>query len=193
MIHHASKMIAVFLVLHEVIDEKDMEIYVYGYEALLSGIIDIIIAFSIGLLFNDLLKITVFLIEFVSVRLYTGGYHANTYLKCKLLFSAIVISVVIMTRFEYPSIFALFIILVFILMVFRFTPIENKNKPLTEEQKYEYRRLSRMLSIGWSSVAVLSYFYNRTISNTIIYTAAFIVILMVAEILRKEVLNDEKT
>ena len=193
MIHHASKMIAVFLVLHEVIDEKDMEIYVYGYEALLSGIIDIIIAFSIGLLFNDLLKITVFLIEFVSVRLYTGGYHANTYLKCKILFSAIVISVVIMTRFEYPSIFALFIILVFILMVFRFTPIENKNKPLTEEQKYEYRRLSRMLSIGWSSVAVLSYFYNRTIFNTIIYTATFIVILMVAEILRKEVLNDEKT
>ena len=192
MIHQASKQIADFLLSNGIIEEHETDIYVYGYEAFISGVIDICIALIIGVMFKNTINTIIFLIEFISVRIYTGGYHAKTYIKCKLMFSMIVISVMILQRFDLPLVFSILVVLGFVLTVFIFAPIENKNKPLDNEQKAKYCKISRMLSIVWSVAAVLTYFYFRSISNTIVCTLFFIVLLMAAEIPRKEVLSDEE-
>lgn len=192
MIHQASKQIADFLLSNGIIEEHETDIYVYGYEAFISGVIDICIALIIGVMFKNTINTIIFLIEFISVRIYTGGYHAKTYIKCKLMFSMIVISVMILQRFDLPLVFSILVVLGFVLTVFIFAPIENKNKPLDNEQKAKYCKISRMLSIVWSVAAVLTYFYLRSISNTIVCTLFFIVLLMAEEIPRKEVLSDEE-
>lgn len=193
MIHYASKQITDFLLSNKIIEEHETEIYVYGYEAFISGVIDIFIALIIGAIFKNTVNTIIFLMEFISVRIYAGGYHAKTYVKCKLIFSMIAISVMIIPKFDLPLVFSVLVILGFLLIVFAFAPIENKNKPLDSEQKDVSRKISRMLSVLWSIAAVLTYFYFTSISNTIICTTLFIVLLMAEEIPGKKVLSDEKS
>ena len=83
MIARISKMIANYLFKSEIISEHESEIYIYGFETILSGIIDLFITLFLGLLSKSLINSIVFFLMFVSMRIYTGGYHANTYLKCK--------------------------------------------------------------------------------------------------------------
>ena len=66
------------------IDERD--IYVYGYEIIISSSITFLLLMVTGLLFKMILEAVVFFLVFYLLRRRTGGYHANTYLKCNFIF-----------------------------------------------------------------------------------------------------------
>ena len=78
MVHRLSKMIANFLLHKNVISETEIDIYIYGYETIILGIIDFFIVLIVGLIFNQFITMLIFFTMFISVRVYTGGYHANT-------------------------------------------------------------------------------------------------------------------
>lgn len=179
MIHRLSKMIANFLLSKNVISEENIDIYVYGYETIILGIIDLFIIITIGLIFNQLITMLIFFIMFISVRLYTGGYHANTVLKCKIVFISICISVVLLAKFKFPYSLYILVILLYLITSFFLAPIENYNKPLTNEEQTKYRRISIAMSLFWSAAACFSYFFAIKICTTITITALFITLLMI--------------
>ena len=86
MIHRISKRIANFLLFNNVINKEEIDVYIYGYEMILSSLIDFMIVLITSILFNEFIYMTSFFVMFVSTRLYTGGYHADTCLQCKLVF-----------------------------------------------------------------------------------------------------------
>ena len=173
MVHRLSKMIANFLLHKNVISETEIDIYIYGYETIILGIIDFFIVLIVGLIFNQ------FITMFISVRLYTGGYHANTVLKCKAVFISICISLVFLSEFKFPYYLHILIMLLYLITSFFLAPIENHNKPLTSEEQMKYRRISIAMSLFWSAVAVFSYFFAIKIYTTITVTALFITLLMI--------------
>lgn len=121
----------------------------------------------------------IFFTMFISVRLYTGGYHANTVLKCKAVFISICISLVFLSEFKFPYYLHILIMLLYLITSFFLAPIENHNKPLTSEEQMKYRRISIAMSLFWSAVAVFSYFFAIKICTTITVTALFITLLMI--------------
>jgi accessory gene regulator B len=54
--------------------------YQYGLEILISGLIGIINILIISILIHRLTQGIVFLIVFIVLREYTGGYHAESYI-----------------------------------------------------------------------------------------------------------------
>lgn len=62
--------------------EEDRNIYIYGIEILLSSVINIALCVSISLLCGRILDAFIFLIIFCSLRMYVGGYHANSHFEC---------------------------------------------------------------------------------------------------------------
>lgn len=159
MVHQLSKMIANFLLHKNVISETEIDIYIYGYETIILGIIDFFIVLIVGLIFNQFITMLIFFTMFISVRLYTGGYHANTVLKCKAVFISICISLVFLSEFKFPYYLHILIMLLYLITSFFLAPIENHNKPLTSEEQMKYRRISIAMSLFWSAVAVFSYFF----------------------------------
>ena len=135
MIHNLSEIITNFLASKKVINENESDIYIYGYETFFSGVIDLIITLILGILFRRLITAIVFFVMFVSVRMYTGGYHADSYLKCKMIFIGIIISVLGVTYIKFPLYIVFLIIALFLITVYRLCPIENPNKPLSKQQK----------------------------------------------------------
>ena len=80
MLHILSKRIA-FLVCKKT-DKLPFEIYVYGFELLISSIIETGALLFVGFLIGKFIETILFLFSFSSIRFFSGGYHANSYIKC---------------------------------------------------------------------------------------------------------------
>lgn len=61
---------------------EDREETVYGINTLLTVGVNIISALLIGLIFNMVIEIILFLVIYKQLRKYTGGIHANNALNC---------------------------------------------------------------------------------------------------------------
>ena len=105
---YASK-ITSFLIENKEINQDDYEVYKYGFEVLIAFIVNIAIVLSIGLLFNKIFYSIAFLICYCPIRQFAGGYHANNYTKCLLIFILIFI-LSFVNRLNFGGVSAVFLI-----------------------------------------------------------------------------------
>ena len=87
MITSLAQYITGILLKNNIIENEHLDIYIYGFEVLISGALSLFIGLILGLIFSQLVECIVFLIVFVTLRKYCGGYHADTYLKCNTVFA----------------------------------------------------------------------------------------------------------
>lgn len=130
-----SKTISHFLHKNNIIKEEELELYKYGFEIIISTILGFMITLLIGLIFQIILLSILYYVIFVVLRQLTGGYHADSYLKCNLVFSGVSFWVLGMTKLCYFSnlysmTFHMLIFTVNILSICKFAPIENPHKIL---------------------------------------------------------------
>ena len=179
MIHRISKRIANFLLFNNVINKEEIDVYIYGYEMILSSLIDFMIVLITSILFNEFIYMTSFFVMFVSTRLYTGGYHADTFLKCKLVFITLCLIMVGLSEIALNLSIVIPSLIMFIVTVYHLSPVENKNKIISKEAKLKYRNISVILSIIWSITAIITYFSFIQICQSIVFTALIITVLMI--------------
>ena len=60
----------------------DRDVYIYGIELIISTLAGLISIIGVSKLYSCTILGVIFIIFFVPLRLFTGGYHANTYGKC---------------------------------------------------------------------------------------------------------------
>ena len=145
------------LLRNDIIESEKQDIYTYGFEVIISSISGFAIALILGFAFSQPLECILFLIAFVSMRSYCGGYHADTYLKCNSIFTLTIAAVMLFFKFvtKYP-IYIHFLIGVFSLVtVIIFAPVENKFKLLDIKTKRKCKWVSILLTTLFSSGAVM--------------------------------------
>src|SRR5699024_12526038 len=108
---YANK-ITSFLIENKEINKDDYEIYKYGFEVLIAFIVNTVVILSIGLLFNKLFYSIVFLICYCPIRQFAGGYHANNYTKCLLIFILIFILIINTSSNVFSQIYTLMILII---------------------------------------------------------------------------------
>lgn len=67
MITSLAQHIAVFLLKNEIIDSENLDIYIYGFEIIISSVISILTGLIFGITFSQLLECTFFFFFFNSV------------------------------------------------------------------------------------------------------------------------------
>lgn len=142
----------------KIISSDEREIYQYSVEVLLSDAIYLFVAFLTALLTNSLLASIAFLLGFLLLRKFSGGYHASTYLRCHFLFwvnQILMIAVYYLLPGEYSRIASLIFISISIVCVFVLAPVENENKPLSDKEKRKYGFLSKMVIIFDAAVVLV--------------------------------------
>ena len=142
---YASK-ITSFLIENKEINQDDYEVYKYGFEVLIA-----LIVLSIGLLFNKIFYSIAFLICYCPIRQFAGGYHANNYTKCLLIFILIFILTINTSSNVDSQIYTLMIFIISTLSytgIFILAPIEHRNNPLTLREIKKYKKISRILAGG---------------------------------------------
>lgn len=170
--------------LQKVLDlsEDDYCIHKYGVEITIASIFNLICVMAISLLMGQVLAGVVFLITFIPFRSYCGGYHANTYLKCNLLFTTFYFTVLVLTmRLSHiiPAV-SLYITFIFsFIIIYCLAPVQNKNKPLNEFEKKRCRKISFIFYAFLCVAAQFLYFVDVFYSCLLIMTILLVSILMV--------------
>ena len=136
------------LLAHNTIDEELFDIYVYGFELLFSSLMSTSIIFVVGMLLGRIIETILFLITFVLLRSFTGGYHANSYLLCALVTSLSYGFVLLLSELMKVSINAYIILaLVGLVVLLILAPKEHPNKKLTPKKKIKFKIISIIIFV----------------------------------------------
>ncbi len=182
-----NKKITQILLNNKVVTSDDREIYEYGFELLLSTILGYILVITTSLILGMGVEGIVFLVVFVLIRNYTGGYHANTHFKCNSLLVITVLSVLLLSRLKIGILYLILMYIVYFLTIFIYAPVEHENKPLNDKKKKKYKLVSISISIIISIVIIFFYKIDIELVKIIILTlfsvSIYIVIAEVNKIL----------
>ena len=137
------------LVRSNVIEEEDAEIYIYGINQILVSILNISSALIIGWIFGVLLEMVVFMAAYIPLRSFAGGYHAKTPLRCYIFSVIMLILVSVLIKYQFMSDAVCYAIFAgAVLIIFIFSPIEDKNKPLDKIEQKIYKERVFMIGIA---------------------------------------------
>lgn len=155
MFRHVSLATAKRMVSDQIICEDQIAIYAYGLELVFStsaGIIALILVSFVG---GKPFWWLPYLVGFIPIRLTGGGYHAATHRNCIALFAVLyAINLSIFSFFTIPKETWVVICTVNVLILFIFSPVEAKNKPLHAVKRKRNRIRSLLLGMINVSIAV---------------------------------------
>lgn len=168
--------------------------YVYGIELIMSEIIGISIILFLGAVTGTCPNAVVFLLIFILIRQYTGGFHADNYISCNMFFSFsymvnILIVACIKVNLYFMVVLTLMIGIGTILII---GPVTHKNKRLDETLRKKNKALSIFLYIGCCFISVGIAASHQSLALTIIIALLQIIILMVVGRIRQGGCNNEK-
>ena len=175
------------LLLSGVINSEEEEIYIYGFELLLSFLFSTAVIFAIGIAVQAVLPTIAFLAVFIVLRSYTGGFHARTYAVCSLVTFSVYGVVMLLSHFltvGYVEYLVLGVIGVVLLIIF--APIKHPNKELTAQDIKRNKIISVVVFILFLSAGVMLCLANMYIESASIYFA------LVADLLLLFVKNRRK-
>lgn len=153
MVEKVSNRIVRAMIDRQVIKENEHELYEYGLQIIISSLSSSVSAMAVGFVFQRPLAMFVFLICFALMRMYSGGYHAQSYLIC--YFELLALSVIIMITIkgvenlpvDLIKIFLTLFTIVSTLIIYTLAPIDHENAPLSEQEIPRYRRVVRRIYI----------------------------------------------
>lgn len=192
MLHRLSERIA--LSVYNNSDKIPLDIYIYGFELLVSSVIETISLLLIGLLTGKFVETVIFIISFSSIRVFSGGYHANSYLKCFIVTIAcyllVLFSADIMLAFPNRTIILIAIItllLSFILFILM-SPVKSKGKSILN---YKKQKILSIISLCVNAILpiILLTIYQNNILIIVYPTIICVDVLIIIESLKK---GDEK-
>ena len=100
MIEIAAGLVTNYLVKREVVNQDEKDVYKYGFEILFSTILGICIVLILGLTAGSLMTSLIFIAVFCSLRIKCGGYHADSYLSCNVVFTTVFLIVLMVEKFS---------------------------------------------------------------------------------------------
>ncbi|MBE5927774.1 MAG: hypothetical protein E7267_00130 [Lachnospiraceae bacterium] len=137
MFEYIAESLVFVLIKHKKVNIVDRDIYIYGLEVILLNGILMISFLIMSIWFNMLFHFVAFVIFFIPLRIFMGGYHAKRSETCFIISNVMyLISLVINKSSEswhHNAVVILLSILILITM-FVWSPVKNKNRPLADCQ-----------------------------------------------------------
>lgn len=156
-----------------IIKEEDKEVYLFGLELLMATFLKALGLLVVGIVTGLLKEICIFILFFSSLRIQAGGFHAKTVLGCFAGTLVIILgSIALLNQLviAYQPYYILASMVISIVLVFLFAPLESENKPLNKEEKVIYRRRS-LQTVIMGNIIILTLMLVSE-ENTYLWTIA---------------------
>jgi len=160
MIAQIAKKVATYFAVKEIFKHEDIPTYSYGFELLFSTLINGLGLLIISLLMNIVLETALFVLAFIPLRVTAGGYHAKHHWSCCLALNVVFLSFAFLLRYMSETLFLPYIFLAIIvssLIIWRFSPVEAVNKPVSEGKQKRLRERSIVIASINMAVALACY------------------------------------
>lgn len=180
MLTQISTLLSQKMISEKAISEEEIEIYIYGFELLLSFLFSTSVVLLIGVITGNFLLTVIFLIVFIFTRKFTGGFHATSYAKCQICTISIYLFVLIGSKLIYPNliIYAVLGITGYITILL-FAPVWNPHKPLSKREIKKFKILSIIFFTIMLMGGIILFPLHPILSNTIFLSLAAVIVLII--------------
>ena len=178
MLEYMSDKIARILVSQKIISDCDLDVYAYGLALLLSFFFNTVIMFIIGIITHRLVETILFLIVFVILRSFSGGYHADTFLKCMIITFSTYALVISLSAVKVSLIVYLAVLFAGFFIILVKAPIEHPNKEISACDKKRHKLSSIVLYAAFSGLGVILDNYNTRLKSTIFFALLTVIVLL---------------
>ncbi|MDR0919796.1 MAG: accessory gene regulator B family protein [Oscillospiraceae bacterium] len=161
MFNHISEKITENMVTNGTVVKEDKEIYLFGIQQGLVLILNLFTTVVVSLIFKNTWQMFTFMLAYILLRSFAGGYHAKTAKKCYAF--SILLLIIISLVLKYIKINAyIFFISLFIssIVIFLLSPVDNKNRNLDILEKRVFRKITIVILIFEVAIAVFSLHFN---------------------------------
>ncbi|MEE1516752.1 MAG: accessory gene regulator B family protein [Lachnospiraceae bacterium] len=166
--------------------EQDIKIYKYGYLLLYELFLNIVIAVVIGLVTNRLGELLIFLLLYVPLRSFCGGWHADKLWKCTIYSNSMLILLCITISYEkifFRPIIMVLIFIIGIIFVGICAPVETQAKPISSKEKKVYKkRIILIQFIHCIGICLLLLFGKNKYIYVITYAYVMQSVLLIVEL-----------
>jgi len=151
------------LVKMKIIGAEDCELYRFGIEtALLKGI-HLISYLILGLMLGKTFELIIFLIAFIPLREYAGGYHAATKKGCYIISCLCILSILLILR-VFPAVYysnSMYLALFSGVLLLFLVPVESKNKPLDDSEKAYFKSKAGFIIVLLLTLSLFLFMLNQ--------------------------------
>lgn len=122
-----------------IIREEEQDCYKFGIQNGMIMLLNIVTAMLIGLVTNNFIMVGVFIAAFMTLRSYSGGYHADNRISCYFFSSTLVIVFVYAEKAfcQLPKSMIFIIFSISSLVIWVLCPMDSRKKEL-DGKEYEY-------------------------------------------------------
>ena len=165
MVERISNKIIDYQIEKGIISKNDINIYRYGYILLFEVMINILISLGIGIILGKVTEILFFLACFIILRSFCGGYHANSIWKCVFLSNLVmaisILSNILLSKYTIPISLFFILEMCFSIIICVLSPVDNKNKRLSSNEKSFYKKCTIIVSVAENSIGIILMLFNK--------------------------------
>lgn len=149
----------------KIISQDESDFFAFAFGLMLSQAFGIATCLIIGAIFQCLIESLIYLLFFIPLRTFSGGFHAGSHLKCYvssvLLFGfSVFLGVFVGTVLQLLIITLLFTCCA--LTVLFIAPVEDKNKPLSEPEVHKCKVMVKGILSLYSIVFAVLCCFSQT-------------------------------
>jgi len=162
---------------------EDRDIYIFGISQGFATLVNTATAIAIGLLLGIFWQIIIFMVCYIVIRQYAGGYHAPTPFRCFVTTTLFVVAAALVIRYvSIPVRLIELLVLVGGLATMYYSPVDNRNKPLDGKEHELYKKRAVLLSFAVVFAALiivhLDYFVAQQIAVSIMCALVILAIMV---------------
>lgn len=140
------------------LDSEEEELLEYGLKQFLKSFVGVVTATVIGIVMNIWAQSAAFMIGFIILRIYAGGYHAKSEKACALSSFLLMIFAFIFIKYPFCNgYYCLLLLITGMFLVFLLAPVENINRLLSEHEKSVFKARARYISIAIFAISIVFY------------------------------------
>lgn len=160
----------------EIIPEGKKDIYLYGFEIIISSVVYALIFILSAVITSTFVASVIFFVGFYLVRKFCGGFHASTYLKChfmSVITHFIAIGFLLLFPTDLRLIFNIIVLYICGVTILLFAPVDHKNKRFIKNEYRNFRIKSCIYSCLIIIFSTLYFFKSSLLDNINIYIFAY--------------------
>jgi accessory gene regulator B len=146
------------LIKDHIVSADDKELYQYGFQQAAFMLLNISTTILVGAIFNAVWESIVFLLVYIPLRSYAGGYHAKSPRTCYLLSILLTAGTLFGIMFiPWNNASCLLTVVGASLAMLLLAPVENSNKRLRPTEKMIYKKRVRIIVAVLIGMTALSW------------------------------------
>ncbi|MBE6844952.1 MAG: hypothetical protein E7508_04460 [Ruminococcus sp.] len=148
MFNKASIYIADILEQQNRFPSEEKEVYRYGIQQGLNLGLNILTTLIIGCLCGMLFPSILFLVCYMPLRSFCGGYHAKTHIRCYIYSVIMITCILLISRyFTFNTLVYEILVLISFIVIMLLAPVEDKNKILDSDEKKFFRKKACIITV----------------------------------------------